>query len=108
MSAEDIDAGIADLLSRLEANEAERDRISESLAASDDRADDLERHAEQLDEGLERELLLAGVLQARHNRLVTEGQIAASRNLDELTAAVAAIARQVADISDRLDALEAR
>jgi hypothetical protein len=98
MNMGDVEARLQQLVGQLDAHEAERQRILESMAESESTADELQRYAEGMDPGPDRELLLAAALQAKHNRLVTEGQIAASRNLDELTRAAAAIAYEVVRI----------
>ena len=102
MNMGDIEARLEQLVSQLEAHEAERLLIQDSLAESEGRAEELERYAEGMDPGPDRDLLLAGALQAKHNRLVTEGQLAASRNFDELTGAVAGLAFEVARIKEHL------
>ena len=102
MSMGDIEAGLQRLVGELEGHEAERRRIHESMAETEGVAEELERYAEGLDPGPEREQFLAAALQAKHNRLVTEGQLAIGRNLDELTRAVASLAYEVARIKERV------
>jgi hypothetical protein len=102
MDVSDIEARLEQLVGQLEVHEAERRRIVESLEETEGLAEELERYAEGMEPGPERDQFLASALQAKHNRLVTEGQIAASRNLDELTRAVAALAVEVAKLKERV------
>lgn len=102
MSVDDIEGRLEQLVGQLDAHEAERGRILESMEETEGVAEDLERFAEGMEPGLERDQQLAAALQAKHNRLVTEGQIAAGRNLDELTRAVAALAVEVKRIKQHV------
>ena len=98
MTMGDVDGRLQELVRQLEGHEEERQRILESMAETEGVADELERYAEGMDPGPDRDQLLAAALQAKHNRLVTEGQIAASRNLDELTREVVGLAYEVAKV----------